>query len=141
MSDSHSPISQEVASSLHKSSEHVVQYLDRALGILANVVHTFHFGDARQGLTVLGAAEDGFTWLTHYAQSVSQTPADVSEELKTQMSDFIVRLTQIISEISSGITNIDIPLLADLVEYELLPLLEELRQAATHLMETTQHNS
>lgn len=140
MSESHD-LTQEAASSLHKASEHVVDYLDRALGILADGVQTFRNGDTRQGLTVLEAAEDGLKWLANYAQAVSEVSADISEALKTQMSDFIIRLTEIIIEISSGIENADITLLTDLVEYELLPLLEELQQAAANLMATTQHNS
>ena len=93
-----------------------IEYLDRLIPGMERHIHDFRQGDIAVALRQLPDIIEGIDWLLH-------TVVLCQSELPVKID--ITDISQHVEEMLSAIENADYVLLADLFEYEVIPVLRD----------------
>ncbi|HYH02268.1 MAG TPA: hypothetical protein VEC37_04150 [Bacillota bacterium] len=104
--------------------EEGLAYLDRALPEVESLADEFYQGSANGTWDKFDLLLEGIQWLAQLTHAV-QNPAIIANWADYQKTS--VGLLQKLGELGSALQVMDQVLIADLIKYEIYPLLEELR--------------
>ncbi|WP_412852681.1 hypothetical protein [Ectothiorhodospira shaposhnikovii] len=129
----------EDARVLLESSKEVQDYLQRAIPALEGLVEPLRGGSSGQPLLILASAADGLDGLAQYVASVQMLVSVGTPQLAENMAGLEQRFAKAIGPMVSGMESQDSLLVADVLEYELIPVLQELESVVDGLL--SQSNS
>jgi hypothetical protein len=119
---------------LHSTSTEVNAYLERAIGILERASETLRGAKAKDGLSTLSACVEGLAWLLEYSQAAKSLPQVEAKGLAEDFAGFEREIYQSVQQIVATLESGDSVFLADLVEYELVPCLNRLRESVIQIL-------
>ena len=109
-------------------------WLTNAIDVLGNQPFMLRSLDTRSAFETLAASVDGLDWLNQFAHAAHELGDVTTENGESAFSKFSPELMTVTTELVSAMEISDKLLLADLVEYELVPLLERFRTATNELI-------
>lgn len=112
---------------LQDTSASALDYLERSLPILEEHLALMRSGQPEQGAKVLGEAADGIEWLVEYIALAAQATEATNAVVSVQFSALGVKMKEVIRLIVEAMTAKDNLLLADVLEFELIITLRDLR--------------
>lgn len=108
-------------------------WLANAIVTLSRQPDLLRTGYHHESMSILGAAVDGLQLLSQFAQSAGKING-LDPLNQAEFVQFGPSILAIITELVSAMESEDSVLLADVIEYELLPVLEHFHQAINTLL-------
>lgn len=127
-----SEANEHIQQALSETTIEVLEWFDRALPILHALPAQFRVAGWSAGSDQLVALVTALESLLQFAVGVAQAPL-VPATVQGEFVFFYRELAELGQEVNEAMASADPVLLADLLEFELLPLLERLRAAAQQL--------
>jgi hypothetical protein len=119
---------------LAEAALYAQEWINTASSILEKQPAILRSEQPNQAFDALAASVDGLDWLHQLATAAHNLgDIEVDENGESAFSKFGSSLLNITTELVNVMEACDTLLLADLVEYELLPLLANFRQSANEL--------
>jgi hypothetical protein len=120
---------------LAEAAIYAQEWINTAISILEKQPAILRSEQPNQAFDALAASVDGLDWLHQLANAAHNLgEIEFDESGDSAFSKFGSSLLKITTELVSVMESSDTLLLADLVEYELLPLLANFRQSANELV-------
>lgn len=120
---------------LAEAALYAQEWINTATSILEKQPAILRSEQPNQAFDALAASVDGLDWLHQLANAAHNLgEIEFDESGDSAFSKFGSSLLTITTELVSVMESSDTLLLADLVEYELLPLLANFRQSANELV-------
>jgi hypothetical protein len=120
---------------LAEAAFYAQEWINTATSILEKQPAILRSEQPNQAFDALAASVDGLDWLHQLANAAHNLgEIEFDESGDSAFSKFGSSLLKITTELVSVMESSDTLLLADLVEYELLPLLANFRQSANELV-------
>lgn len=114
-----------------------VSYLPRFIGGLAECLHFFRGSNQNQAILYFGQCLDGFHWLNHVLAGIKLyiLPMQEFEKVSTTYQTQIEGFEGVIKELMDVWQNEDFVLMADLIEYEMIPQLEQIKDQFRQILD------
>lgn len=116
----------EVAAELQQSLN---EYLERALPVMENLSDQFYQGESEQVWIDFADLTDGLQWIINAVQTLSQF---VGDEVKTYYSSVSEKIESVLQELLEALEVKDTVTIADMIQYEIVETLAELKQNVHH---------
>lgn len=112
-------------------------YLPRFRDGLTECLNFFRGGNQNQGILYFGQCLDGFNWLNHVLAGIKLyiLPMQEFEKTSTTYQTQIEGFERIIKELMDVWQNEDFVLMADLIEFEMIPQLEQLEDQFRRILD------
>ncbi|MCG5516524.1 MULTISPECIES: hypothetical protein [unclassified Ectothiorhodospira] len=122
-------MNQQESEILKESSKEVNEYLERSIPVLEGLLVPLRAGRNVEPISSLASAADGLGGLVQYASSARKLLDSANADLANAFHHFESRLAAALEPMVAGMDAQDAVLVADVVEYELIPALKELQSA------------
>ncbi|SEP70759.1 hypothetical protein SAMN05421693_10414 [Ectothiorhodospira magna] len=123
------------------TSEEAEKYLERAKPALENLIRSIREFKNENDMQVLGQAVEGFDWLNQYAQSMQSLIAESYPVVAGEFAQFEKDISFIMSQMVEGSSSQDHILIADLMEYEVIPLFDGMKDTITRIINEIKNHS
>ncbi|MCG5494657.1 hypothetical protein [Ectothiorhodospira variabilis] len=127
-------MNQQESEILKESSKEVNEYLERAIPVLEGLLVPLREGRSVEPISSLASAADGLGGLVQYASSARTLLESYNADLADAFYNFESRLGAALEPLVAGMDAQDAVLVADIVEYELIPALKELQSAVRDVL-------
>lgn len=117
---------EDVAAELQQS---LTDYLDRALPVMENLSDQFYQGESEEAWNDFADLADGLQWIISAVQTLSQF---VEDEVQTYYSSVSRKLESVLQELLEALEAKDTVTIADMIQYEIVETLAELKQNVHH---------
>lgn len=117
---------EEVAAELQQSLN---EYLERALPVIENLSDQFYQGESEQVWIDFADLTDGLQWIISAVQTLSRF---VGDEVKTYYSSVSEKIESVLQELLEALEVKDTVTIADMIQYEIVETLAELKQNVHH---------
>ncbi len=118
---------------LKSSTESAMEYLSRAIPVLENNLSVLRSDDPSKGMAVINDSVDGLQWLMEFAELAGKAN-ETQPVLSMQFADIEDSLAKSVQLIVEAMTALDHPLLADVMEFELIATLHDMQALVTHTL-------
>jgi hypothetical protein len=112
---------------LDMSSTSILEYLQRAIPIFRDNLTVLRSSGPENGMNVLIHGVDGLQLVSEYLQSATEATAGVDKDLSASYAQIGAKVQADMGLIVDAMEKNDIPLLADVMEFELIDSLTQLQ--------------
>lgn len=107
--------------------EEAESYLPRLMGGIEDIVNAFSQGKKMEGYQLLEQALEGFTWFNRVIENLNNNLKFdfLNSQEKKKIKKSTDKWKEKIKDLSEAMENQDTILIADLLEYEITPILED----------------
>lgn len=112
---------------LDMSSTSILEYLQRAIPIFRDNLTALRSSGADNGMNVLIQGVDGLQLVSEYLQSATEATAGINQDLSASYAQIGAKVQADMGLIVDAMEKNDIPLLADVMEFELIDSLTQLQ--------------
>ena len=117
---------QEVIKELQSSLN---EYLDRALPVMKELSDQFYQGESEEAWNNFAELTTGLQWINNALVTLKNFS---NEETKDYYLGFINRLEEVLQELADVVKIKDTVTIADLIQYEIIEILTELKEEVHH---------
>jgi hypothetical protein len=114
---------EEILSLLNASTQEVSEYLGRAVERLPKVVELLRDGDAGNGMAEVASLMQALSGLMEYAQAIAGLPDGITSIDANEGKRLAEAIGELLPMLMPALEGRDPVLLADVLEYEMLPML------------------
>ncbi|WP_408955670.1 hypothetical protein [Natroniella sp. ANB-PHB2] len=114
-------------------------YLPRLISGIDEIINSFSQGEKSKAYKLLNQALEGFQWLSILIDNLETISDSIYEDM--DLNRVIKNWESNLNEFLTAFENQDIILLSDILEYELLPVLEEYLEIIKDLNENLEEQS
>ncbi|MBE0510906.1 MAG: hypothetical protein K0A95_11225 [Chromatiales bacterium] len=125
--------SSEVEEFLRGSSDEVAAYLKNSIPVIQQLPEKLRHPDSQEGTALLASAVQGLGLLNDYLQALQAIPRIVQSGQAASFAEIERKMGEGIQQMATAMEQQDQLLLADIIEYELLPALGELQHHVDRL--------
>jgi hypothetical protein len=111
---------------LDLSSESILEFLGRAIPVFQGNLAVLRSANPETGMNVLIQGVDGLQLLSEYLQSATEATAGVNKDLSITYAQIGAKVQADMGLIVDAMEKNDVPLLADVMEFELIESLTQL---------------
>lgn len=118
---------------LDLSSASILEYLDRAIPVLQDNLASLRSANPQDGLPVLIQCVEGLQLVTEFLHSAVEATATDNAGLSSSYAQVSDKIQQGMKLIIDAMQNKDMPLLADVMEFELIDSLTNLQNVLSKI--------
>ncbi|MCG5501470.1 hypothetical protein [Ectothiorhodospira lacustris] len=122
------------------TTQEAEKYLERAMPALKELIVSTREFHNEDNIKDVGEAVEGLGWLSQYSHSMQHLVASGYPEMAGHFAQFEKDISFIISQMVEGSRNQDQVLIADIMEYEVMPLFEAMKEIIGQVLHKIRHH-
>jgi hypothetical protein len=116
-------VAKDMKELINEGFEEAESYLPRLISGIDEIINNFSQGNYNESYQLLEKALEGFEWLNLLFSNFEHLPEEKKE--KVDLEENLTNWKTALTELLKAVENQDTVLINDLLEYELVPILEE----------------